>query len=377
MGHDGSATEEMGMAYCLCKFSALCNITSPPSLPFPSITSINHRFVSCAAASATATATSTFTWDDVFRISESQTPKHDPSRYLQPFFHKVQRCNRASEKQSEFLPFVVEDHVVGFIHNGFAENLRGFGDVFVFPKDECNGGPNGDCVSLHPSLKTAEERTEAVGYVIGSLGEEQIPGIRNEHYPVTSSFGAPIFFSLERAAAPYFGIKVYGIHMIGYVEMDGQKHLWIGKRSDTKPTYPGMLDHLAAGGLPHGIDCQENVVKECEEEAGIPRSISIEAIPVSAVSYKDINGYRYKRDVLFCYDLKLPKNFIPKNEDGEVESFKLIPVRQVAEVIRRTQFFKPNCTLVIIDFLFRHGYIRPEYHGYLDLFRSLRLGDCS
>jgi len=26
---------------------------------------------------------------------------------------------------------------------------------------------------------------------------------------------------------------------------------------------------------PHGIDCQENVVKECEEEAGIPRSISI------------------------------------------------------------------------------------------------------
>lgn len=29
-------------------------------------------------------------------------------------------------------------------------------------------------------------------------------------YPVTSSFGAPIFFSLERAAAPYFGIKVQG-----------------------------------------------------------------------------------------------------------------------------------------------------------------------
>lgn len=27
-------------------------------------------------------------------------------------------------------------------------------------------------------------------------------------YPVTSSFGAPTFFSLERAAAPYFGIKV-------------------------------------------------------------------------------------------------------------------------------------------------------------------------
>ena len=42
--------------------------------------------------------------------------------------------------------------------------------------------------------------------------------------------------------------------------------------------------------------------------------------------------------------------------DGEVESFKLIPVAQVANVIRETSFFKANCSLVIIDFLFRHGY---------------------
>lgn len=37
--------------------------------------------------------------------------------------------------------------------------------------------------------------------------------------------------------------------MNGYVELNGQKHLWIGKRSPTKSTYPGMLDHLVAGGL--------------------------------------------------------------------------------------------------------------------------------
>ena len=37
--------------------------------------------------------------------------------------------------------------------------------------------------------------------------------------------------------------------MNGYVEVDGQKHMWVGKRSDTKQTYPGMLDHLVAGGL--------------------------------------------------------------------------------------------------------------------------------
>jgi hypothetical protein len=37
--------------------------------------------------------------------------------------------------------------------------------------------------------------------------------------------------------------------MNGYVERDGQKLLWIGKRSQEKATYPGMLDHLVAGGL--------------------------------------------------------------------------------------------------------------------------------
>ncbi|CAA6666290.1 unnamed protein product [Spirodela intermedia] len=68
-------------------------------------------------------------------------------------------------------------------------------------------------------------------------------------YPVSASYGLPVFFSLERAAAPYFGIKAYGVHMNGYIEKDEKKYLWIGKRSESKPTYPGMLDHLVAGGL--------------------------------------------------------------------------------------------------------------------------------
>ncbi|PNX89094.1 nudix hydrolase chloroplastic-like, partial [Trifolium pratense] len=147
------------------------------------------------------------TWDHVLHISESKhvTQQEDPSSYLQGYFHKVQLCNRGSDKQSEFLPFVIEGHVVGFIHNRFVEHLRRFNNVFVFTND---GGPVGDCVSLHPLLKTAEERTSAVAYVIEHLGEKYIPHIRNELYPVKSSFDKPTFFSLERAAAPYFGIKI-------------------------------------------------------------------------------------------------------------------------------------------------------------------------
>ncbi|XP_010656360.1 nudix hydrolase 20, chloroplastic isoform X1 [Vitis vinifera] len=316
-----------------------------------------------------------FTWDDVVRISDSQYSSRHSSD-LQGFFEKIRVCNRGLEKQSDFLPFVIEDQTVGYIHKGFFDDhLKRFSNVFIFTQDNSH-------IMLHPVLRTPNERTRAVGDVVKCLGEELIPGIRKELYPVASSFGAPVFFLLERAAAPYFGIKSYGVHMNGYTERNGQKYLWIGKRSQVKPTYPGMLDHLVAGGLPHGIACKENVMKECEEEAGIPRSMSKEtclthrAVPVGAVSYGDIDGYRYKRDVLFCYDLKLPDDFIPKNQDGEVESFRLIPVSQVADVVRRTHFFKANCSLVIIDFLFRHGYIGPDSLGYLELLQSLRRGDC-
>ncbi|XP_022749760.1 nudix hydrolase 20, chloroplastic-like isoform X2 [Durio zibethinus] len=333
---------------------------------FYPIKSSNSRSLSASTTAAAVTTPTTFSWEDVDRASQPEFNPHD-SADLRGFFDKIKACNRGSELQSQFLPFVIEDQIVGYIHRSFAENLRSFQNVFVVSKDNCDGGQ----VTLHRMLKSAEDRTRAVGEVIKCLAEKElIPGIRNELYPVTLLFGAPVFFSLERAAAPYFGIKAYGVHMNGYVEKDGQKFLWIGKRSPVKPTFPGMLDHLVAGGLSHGIACGENLMKECEEEAGIPRSLSSRAIPVGAVSYSDIDGHRFKRDVLFCYDLKLP-------EDGEVESFKLIPVRHVANVIKRTHFFKSNCNIVIIDFLFRHGYITPEYFGYLDLLQSLKSGDCS
>lgn len=109
--------------------------------------------------------------------------------------------------RSDFLPFVVEDQIVGYVHQGFADRLRQFDDVFTFDRDSLNGSRFGGCVGLHPLLGTPEDRTEAVARVVKCFGQELIPGIRNELYPVKSSFGGSIIFSLERAAAPYFGIK--------------------------------------------------------------------------------------------------------------------------------------------------------------------------
>ena len=50
--------------------------------------------------------------------------------------------------------------------------------MFTFPRDD--SVRVGACLSLHESLKTPEDRTHAVGNVVKCLGEEIIPGIRNE-----------------------------------------------------------------------------------------------------------------------------------------------------------------------------------------------------
>ncbi|KAI6705522.1 hypothetical protein NL676_008484 [Syzygium grande] len=137
--------------------------------------------------------------------------------------------------------------------------------------------------------------------VVKCLGQELIPGIINELYPVKSSFGGSKIFSLECAAAPYFGIKAYGVHMNGYVEKDGQEYLWIGKRSQVKPTYPGMLDHLVAGGL---------IILSVSDN-GPPQTHTGGALSTGMSSFMDIVLAPHQKA-----EIEIPDVYIPKAHDG-------------------------------------------------------------
>lgn len=64
-------------------------------------------------------------------------------------------------------------------------------------------------------------------------------------------------------------------------------------------------------------------------------------------------------------------------QDGEVESFELMDIEKVKDIISSTDDFKDNCNLVIIDFMVRHGLLQPESPGYLDIVSGLRQKDCS
>src|SRR3546814_9408795 len=136
--------------------------------------------------------------------------------------------------------------------------------------------------------------------------------------------------------------------------------MWTGRRARDKHTYPGMLDNTVAGGQPLGLSLRENLVKECAEEAAIPRALAERAIAVSAISYRHMTEVGFKPDVQFCFDLELPPDIVPRNTDGEIESYHLRPVEEVAAIVSETRDFKFNCNLVVIVFLARHGLPAPE-----------------
>jgi hypothetical protein len=158
------------------------------------------------------------------------------------------------------------------------------------------------------------------------------------------------------------------------VERAGGLQLWVAKRSRSKATAPGKLDHLVAGGQPFGIGLADNLVKEAAEEASLPADLARQARPAGFISYVMENDEGIRNDVLFVYDLAVPADFVPVNTDGEIEDFYLWPIERVAETVASSEAFKFNVALVIIDFLVRRGLLPPEDPDYVEIVHGLRLG---
>jgi len=285
------------------------------------------------------------------------------------YLDHINICNNFAS--TGYRPFLIDGARSGWVRDSFAERLKDWSDYFLVDKS---------VVSLHSRLKDFNSRSEAVKEPLRELTKENyIEAWRDEMYPVTADWHTPPSMQIERAACPYFGIRAYGVHMNGFVRKPDGIYMWVARRDRTKKTYPGLLDNMVAGGQPIGLGLLENLAKESKEEAGIPPDLAYQATPVSLISYTHRMPNRpeggVKPDQMFCYDLEVPEDFEPIPVDGEVESFQLMPIRDVAKIVRDSFDFKFNCNLVIIDFLIRHGIISPDNDSdYAALVHGLRSG---
>lgn len=198
-----------------------------------------------------------------------------------------------------------------------------------------------------------------------------------EPFPVKASVEEAPRFTMERTLTARLGCLTFGVHLNGYVSTPSGLKLWVATRSHSKPTFPGMLDNMVGGGQPAGISLFDNLIKECQEEAGIDEPLARSAHATGTISYCHTDGRGLKRDVLYCFDLALPEEFQPVCTDGEVESFELLPIEDVLDLIAHTDRFKYNCNLVIVDFAIRHGVLTgddtPEYTRLCARANQLRL----
>ena len=278
------------------------------------------------------------------------------------FLDRIRECNEYD--LGRFQPLRIAGHRLGWVRHDIAERLANYPHVF-----ECGER----AMVLSTRLDSFETRSAAVAPVLEALRDDGvIPAWRDERYPVAMTYGAPPLLQMERAAFPCLGLRAYGVHINGFVREGGHTKMWIARRALDKPTFPGLLDNMVAGGLPIGIGLRDNLIKECAEEAGIPEGLAMRAVPTGAISYCKEVPEGLKPDLQFVYDLELPPGFKPQPVDGEVDAFYLWPIEKVMEVVANSNDFKFNCALVIIDFLVRRGFLSPEDVDYLQIVDGLR-----
>jgi 8-oxo-dGTP pyrophosphatase MutT (NUDIX family) len=203
----------------------------------------------------------------------------------------------------------------------------------------------------------AAERSALLAEVHAALrAGGQLRGWRDETFPLIDPATGAVLAHIERAAARFWGALTLGAHATGYVAGAGGRpaQVWIAQRALDKSTDPGLFDNLIGGGVPAGQTPAEALVREAFEEAGL--------LPDELRAVRPAGVLRLQRDVaegfqhewLHCFDLELPAGREPRNQDGEVAGFTLMPVAEALHLASGSAM-TVDAALVTIDFMLRHG----------------------
>lgn len=282
------------------------------------------------------------------------------------FLDHIATCN--TYRAEDFRPLLLGATRIGWVRHDNAAVLQRFPAVFAVSERDVALVAGGGFDAL----------SQAVDEVIETLvAEGRIDKWRHEDFAVAPRWGQKPLFKLDRGAVGFFGIRSYGIHINGMRRDaigggNGALELWIGRRAGDKKVAPNKLDNMVAGGIGHGHGLVETLIKEAAEEADVAPDLAARAVPVGALTYRMATTVGMREDVLFVFDLDVPADFIPRNTDGEIAEFNLMPAREVVARVRDSNEFKFNVNLVIIDFALRHGLITADEPDYLAIVTGLR-----
>jgi len=213
---------------------------------------------------------------------------------------------------------------------------------------------------------------------------------RDELVPIFGLHGE-VLCAVERTFGPLLGTIGLGCHLSAYTyekatsdeSSKGEYKIWVARRSLTKQEYPGMLDSTAGGTLGVWEDPEDCMLREADEEASLDKELMRGKMKaVGIVSYVHRTDQRassgdlrlFQPDTLFLYELDLTGHEVGiiRPNDGEVQGFELLTVKEVQDAMAKGEF-KPNCAVVLLDFMIRHGILTVENEkDYVEICSKLR-----
>ncbi len=190
-------------------------------------------------------------------------------------------------------------------------------------------------------------------------------GWRNEIFGLWHHSGEPPLALIERASARFWGCLTLGAHCNGLAKGQAPgdppkaaSRLWLGRRSASKSTDPGMLDNLIGGGVPADQTPLQALHREGFEEAGLTFAQMQAARPTGV--------YRIVRDIpeglqnedIHVHEIELPAAVVPVNQDGEVAEFIRV---DMATALRHVQAgeLTVDASIATLDCAVRHGWLVP------------------
>ena len=194
----------------------------------------------------------------------------------------------------------------------------------------------------HAEDASVPERSAQLQEAVCTLhAQGLIDGWRNEQFCFYADPALPPdpaqsgFVRIERAGFRYLGMMSHAVHINGFTP-DGR--MWCGQRSAHKATDPGLWDNMTAGGLSAGESLESCAVRELWEEAGLQGVIPGQLQAAGRIRISRITPSGWHDEMLHVYNLQLPFEFVPSNQDGEVQAFACLSATEILASIALGQW---------------------------------------
>jgi 8-oxo-dGTP pyrophosphatase MutT (NUDIX family) len=177
---------------------------------------------------------------------------------------------------------------------------------------------------------------------------------RDELLAVTDDKGRR-YGAVERAVVRPLGVRTVAVHLMG---LDARGHVWLQQRAHDKATDPGKWDTLV-GGLVSADepDLLTALARETWEEAGLNTAKLQVRAAGTLHERRPVDDTGYLVEDLVLYEAVIPETLQPKNQDGEVAQFALLPVARVLEMLQADEFTL-EATLLLAESLMQRGVLR-------------------